>query len=201
MTALLLSAVLLLACDSGQEPPSVGGPAPQAVEPASPPEATGAAAAIQGEWTIVMTDEDRRQLEILRLAFREPPATEDELKAAGLTSEEHMMVGLMASAKANNPDDPKVVEMEQALSGLESATLSITADSMTLRAGAMSKDAAYTVKSSTGTQVTVETLDDQGRPETTTITLEGPDTLVLKDLTNAKRTQRFRRKGMEVPAE
>lgn len=185
------------AADPGAEPAA---PVAEEGAPAAQPGTSAVLTAMQGEWTIELTDADRRQLEMMRLAFRDPPPSDADLEAAGLGADEKMMVNLMAAAKARDPQDPKVVEMQAALVGMEQATLTVTPEVLTLTAGALSKPAPYTVKSATDATVTVETIDAKGVPEVTTITLEGPDVLVLTDITNARRTQRFRRKGSAAPA-
>ncbi|RME23263.1 MAG: hypothetical protein D6798_13895 [Deltaproteobacteria bacterium] len=149
---------------------------------------------MQGDWAIQLGDEERRQLMLLELALQDPPATEQELAEAGLSAEERTMVGLLASARARSPEDPKVQEVEGAVANLRDATLRITDRDLIFSAGPVRRHATYAVERVDGAVVTIQSTDDDGTRDTTILTMEGPDVLLLQDAANPGRTQRFVRR-------
>jgi len=162
--------------------------------PAAPAATTDLATAVQGDWAIALGDEERRQVQILELALKDPPATEQELAAAGLSADEKMMVGLLSAARARSPDDPKVKDMESAVANLHAATVHISDRDLSFTAGEVTRHATYTVQGADGMALTILSTDDDGSQDTTVLTLESPDVLLLSDAKSPNRTQRFTRR-------
>mgnify|MGYP001015685996 CR=1 FL=1 len=214
MTNLALS-FLLFAFACGESDPAAPGAEAAANEAAAqaPAQAAGpsdaapqasadapAAQRLLGEWTIVLGPQELRQVELLKLALKDPPPTAEELTKANLTAEEKAMVDVMGSARAANPTDPKIAEMKAAADGLATATVTFTADSMDFRAGPISEKTAYTVVSQTESTVVVRSTGpanadgSPGPAEDATITFDGADAILLADAADPGNTQRFTRK-------
>ncbi len=194
--SVLVAAALTLTACGGEDAATTAAPAPAPTEAAAPAPAAAkkSSEAIQGTWSIVLGDEEKRQVEVMQMALKDPAPTEEELKKAGLSEDEMMMVALMGAARAADPNDPKVKEMAAAVEGLASATMTVTATDMTFKAGTMTETASYTVQSEEGPVVTIKTTDADGTEETATLTLEGNTTLVLGDPADPTKTQKFTRK-------
>lgn len=219
MSQLLLPVlVLLLACGEtdpapateGNAAPAADGSATAPVTGAAPTEGAAAAQAVPadapaaqrllGEWNIVLGPQELRQVELLKLALKDPAPSEEELTKANLSSEEKTMVMVMASARAANPTDPKITEMRSAAEGLATASVVFTADTMTFKAGPVTEQSAYTVLSQTESSLVVRSPGEVGpdgapaTPEDATITFDGPDAILLADMADPSNSQRFTRK-------
>lgn len=200
--AILALFTTLLACGES-DPLDLPPAAPVA---ATSPTAPGPAAVasprerLLGTWSIVLSDEERRQVELLQLAFRDPAPTEEELAASPWSEEERGMVRLMAAARAADPDDPKVAEMKAAAEGLRSATLTITADTMTFQAGAVTEVSTWSVQAEEAESLTIEAVEpvgsdgSPGERDLATIRFEGEDRLVMADVDDPSQRQVFARK-------
>jgi hypothetical protein len=211
MTNLALSLLLFaFACGESdpaapvaEAPATAQLPADAAAPAEAPAQASADAPAAQrllGEWTIVLGPQELRQVELLKLALKDPPPTVEELTKANLTAEEKAMVDVMGSARAANPSDPKIAEMKSAADGLATATVTFTADSMEFRAGPISETSAYSVVSQTESTVVVRSTGpanpdgSPGQAEDATITFDGPDAILLADAADPGNSQRFTRK-------
>jgi hypothetical protein len=136
--------VLLLAALGAHTPASAasGDDEATAVEQAT---AQTLAERIQGEWNIVLSEQEKKQLDAMKLAFKEPPPTEAELEAANLSEEEGFLVALILMARSEDPNDPKIAEMKAAMDGLANAGLTITADTMTITVAGDAQATSYRV--------------------------------------------------------
>lgn len=197
MSPALFSLLSLLACgDTDPVEPPAAAPAP-AVAPAAP---AAARQRVLGTWAIELSDEERRQVELLQLAFRQPPPTEEELAAATLSQDERSMVKLMAAAAAADPSDPKVAEMKAAADGLSKATLTITADAMTFQAGEVVEVSSWSVQAEAADSLTIEAVEAPGADgapgarDVATITFEGDDRIVMADADDPAQRQVFTRR-------
>ena len=154
-----------------------------------------------GQWSLVLSDEEKRQVQILQLALKSPAPTADDMAKLSLSEDEKNMVGVMAVAKAKNPGDPKITQMKAAADGLANATVTITPDHMTFSAGPVTEDATYTVTSQTDTTVTLSSRSapsPDGTPaesRTATITFVDPNTIELVDGDDPSKKQLFTRKA------
>lgn len=207
---------ILLACACGQpatdpstapEPGVQGQPADDQAGPA-PGEGgkdQGSATAskpselILGEWALELTPTQQRQYELLQLAFRNPPPTEQELAELALGPEEQLMIGMVLMGREQHPDQAASPQLHEGLEELASATLTITADSLTFAHGEDLDLAAYTVLSeetSTLQLETTTTVDGQPVVEKVNVQLDGTDRLQLwpqDDPTSVR--QSFTRRG------
>ncbi|NOY28117.1 MAG: hypothetical protein GXP62_19805 [Oligoflexia bacterium] len=203
LSSVVLALVMVSACGNNDNA-SKAGPTQTAstssAPAAKPPAARKASEKIQGTWNIVLGDDEKRQVEVLKLALKDPAPTEVELTAAKLNDDEKMMVSLLGAARAKNPSDPKIKKMQAAADGLGQATVQITATGMTFTAGTVKEDSTYTVDSETDNVVKVSSTlqsSTDGSPTATqhaTLTLTSDDTLEMVDDADATKKQVFARK-------
>lgn len=199
MSLLSFALISLLACGETDpvEPPAPTPPPAPTAPPAAP---ATARERVLGEWSIVLSDQEKRQVELLQLALKDPPATEAELTALTLSEDERMMVGLMSAARAADPNDPKVAEMKAAADGLSQATVVITADQMTFRAGSVTEVSTWSVQSEAADSLTIEAVGEAqadgspGEKDLAVITFEGDDRIVMADAADPAKRQVFTRK-------
>lgn len=132
---------------------------------------SGLSSRIQGEWKVVLTPEEKAQLDAMKLAFRDPPPTEAEI--AALSQEEQMLVGIMLMAVQAEPDGEKVAEMKAVMQGLDNMKLTVTPDTMTMAIGDQGETAKWKVKSESDAGLVILTTDAQGQTDELTIALDG----------------------------
>ncbi|MCB9781247.1 MAG: hypothetical protein H6742_21955 [Alphaproteobacteria bacterium] len=149
---------------------------------------------LQGEWAISLSDEEKRSVEVLQLALKDPAPTEEDMTKMNLTDDEKMMVAFIGAAKAQDPSDPKVKEMEETAKALGSATLTVSDKEMTFKAGPTVEKATYVVESETDTSVTLKTTDADGKEDSSTITFKDEKTIELTDANDPSKKQTFVRK-------
>jgi len=206
----LVSVLVLAACGDAEPTAASTEAAAPVAPPVVPPAATAApakaSARLLGEWSIVLSDQEKRQVDVLQLALKDPAPTQEDMAKMNLTEDEKTMVGLMAAAKAKNPSDPKVAQMKAAADGLGQASVTITADHMTFHAGPVTQDSTYTVTAETDSTVSIQSADPAkaeaaaaaaGTPpeqNMATITFLDPDTIELSDSEDATKKQTFKRK-------
>ncbi len=209
-------AVLLLtmACDHPPTDPAVpnhGGGEPPVGDPAAaapPGEEAGAEPAatvskpselILGEWALELTPTQQRQYELLEIAFRDPPPTEQELAELELSPEEQLMIGMVLMGREQHPEEHGDPDVRQGLEELASATLTITADSLEFAYGEERDPAQYTVLSEETSSLVIETTSPtEGAPvvEKVNVQLDGTDRLVLwAEGDDAGTRQTFTRRG------
>jgi hypothetical protein len=223
--------IVLLACACVQQPPAdpdagpaqggrdqpgaeQGGPPPQGApgeggeqgapgEPAVTDYAKPSEMAV-GEWALELTPSQQRQLELLELAFRDPPPTEAELSAFELQPDEQLMIGMVLMGREQHPDELTTPELQRSLDELSSATLTITADSLVFTHGEERDEARYTVLSEETTSMQLETtttVDGQPVVEKVNVQFESEHRLQLwAEGEGEDARQRFARRGVDLEA-
>ncbi len=167
-------ALLLAAC--GGTAPTDQAAEPAKVEKQAPKKASEK---MRGEYKIVLGPEEQKQMDVMRLALKDPAPTEEDIKAASLSEEEGMMVAMVMMAKADDPNDPKIAEMAAMLEQMENATLTVTADKIAMAFGDQKTVASYTITSETDKVVKITTKEDDGTESANTVTLQDETTLVI----------------------
>ena len=176
MTKIALGICALLLAGCGGTAPSDQSAEPEKLEKQAPKKVSEK---MQGEYKIVLGPEEQEQLDVMRLALKDPAPTEEEIKAANLSEEEGMMVAMVMMAKAEDPNDPKIAEMVTMLGQMENATLMVTGDKISMAFGDQKTEASYTITSETADTVKVTTKEEDGTESPNTITLQGDKTLVI----------------------
>ena len=143
-----------------------------------------------GTWQIVLSPEERHQRKVLELALRTPRASSDELDRSELTIEERMMVEMIAMAKAQDPSDSKVQQMQAMLNDMAQTTLSVTTNTLTLSVGERHVVRTYTIVSNSGPTLEVHATDPAGDEIRASLTLIESDTLDYQE-SGQSRAMRF----------
>jgi hypothetical protein len=213
----MLALLTALGCQpaSDQREPQPGQQGQPNAEQPAPPDAQGEPPAagtvlqpteqIRGDWDLELSATQQRQRELLELAFRDPPPSEQELEALELNPEEQLMLGMVLMGREQHPDrgaDPKVL---QGLEELSNAGLTVGEDSLVFTHGDQRREASYSIVGEESSSVVAETTTMRGGEpvvETVEILLEGADHLILRiqgDPSGVE--QRFVRRASEEETE
>lgn len=117
---------------------------------------------VLGEWRLVLDEADRRQLEALELAFRDPVPSDDEIAAAALADDAAMLVGLIVGLRRVDPEDPALAAYREGLIGLRGARFVVTESAMTLSFGSTSSTQTYQVIGERGDRLRIEVRAEDG---------------------------------------
>mgnify|MGYP006971707958 CR=1 FL=1 len=164
------------AADQAGPPPGEGGAEPPPVVVSKPTEL------FLGEWVLELNPTQQRQYELLQLAFHDPPPTEQELEAMELGPEEQLMIGMVLMGREQHPDDAATPDVQRGLDELASATLTVTADSLSFSHGEERDQASYTVNSEEDATLVLETTTTvEGQPvvEFVNVRFDGIDRLLI----------------------
>ena len=122
----------------------VPAPEPAAEAPATAEAGVTRPADLIGEWKVVLSAAEQRSLDVMALVFRDPPPTEDELKAMNLDENEQALAAVIAIARAEDPNDPKIAEARALLDAMPDSHVILTADHFTMVVGDKKIDSPYT---------------------------------------------------------
>ncbi len=191
-------AAILIACACNQPPADPGAAPPDAQAGAQapgdgpPPSGEGqdepavtvakSSELFPGTWALELDPTQQRQYELMQLAFGDPAPTEAQLADAQLSPEEQLMVGMVMMGRQQHPSSADDSRVMQGLEELASATLTVTADSMTFAHGDIQDFATYTVLADETNTLEIETtttVDGQPVVERVKVQLEGADRLEL----------------------
>jgi len=145
-----------------------------------------------GDWVIVMSDTEKRRQAIQLLAIADPPASSEDIKALEMSPEEQTQ--FQFTQMALEQGEPEMVaEMREVISSLDKATLTVTADAMTMRFGAVEDVATYAVVNETQAGALIKSRRE-GEPETTfDLSFPDKDTLRLANVAESEDVMTFRR--------
>lgn len=176
---LALLALAGIAALAGSVPSAEAGDDPAAAT-AAPEAPQTLAERIRGEWRVILSEQEKQQLETLKFAFRDPPPTDAEIEAANLSQEEGFLVALILMSRAQDPNDPKIASMRATMESLANVELSITADKMTMAIAGDAEEASYRVVEEGDSKLEIKTTNAKGEEDDITLTFDG-DTLTLTE--------------------
>ncbi len=178
LRAALLATTLLTA-------PAWATDAPRAAEAATP----AAAARLIGTWKVQLDETQQAELKMMKLALRDPPPTEAELKE--LPEELRTMVQVLGAMRELDPEGAQLTEIRAMIDGLESARITFDATSMRLAFGAVDIQGPYTVARGQGDALTLVHRPEGAPQQTMTVRFEGATVLAMDN--EAGKTTRFTR--------
>lgn len=159
---------------------------PACGEPAPSPHARPELAALQGEWRISLTADQRRQLRVMEYVLRSPTPTDEEVLAADFSGDDaRTAVALLQEVRAA-PTGPRVAELRAAVAQLADAELAFDGDRLRLRLGAVAHEGEWRLLEAVGDRLRLQTRDAEGREQELVLELRG-DTLTFGEGADAMR--------------
>jgi len=183
---------LLVGCGGDEASDPVAEEAAEAAPAAKKKTPLRASERAYGDWVIVMSDVEERRYAIQSLAIADPPAASEDIQALEMTPEEQTQ--FQFTQMAIQQGEPEMVaEMREVIGNLDKATLTVTADLMTMRFGTVEDIATYAVVNETQAGALIKSRRE-GEPETTyDLSFPGADTLRLTNVTEEQDVMTFRR--------
>ena len=168
-------------------------PVEPSVEPSAEPEPLVVENPLVGRYRIVLSAEDRKQLEIVRLVFRDPPPTSEDFEEAHLSEGEVQLAATLLAVRSQRADSARLEEMRRALEALEETRLTITGEALETEVAGIISRVPYRILQQSEGRYELEVTRDG---------VVGPALLTLMDeeLTYAEgggKTVVFRRSGVE----
>lgn len=174
---LLLCGVLAAGCQRGTESPSSASASasPTATAPAAA-EKVGALARVRGNWSVVLSPKQEKDLRTMRLVFDAAEPTAEQL--ASLAPDERATIMSVREARKSAPaDDPRYAQMRAVLDGMGRSTLVVDTSSLTITVGEVRQAAAFVVQAETSTSVKLTASTPAGRQEEVELVLGADGTL------------------------
>lgn len=137
-----------------------------------------------GVWRLSLDAEQRRHLDVLALALRDPAPSEDELDV--LTADDATLVRAIVSARRRNPADPEAARLEARRAALEQARLVFEPGRITLGWPDATSAARWSVVSEAGDELVVETRSASGEVERARLTRLSRDTIAVRSDSSAR---------------
>lgn len=130
------------------------------------PAAGGARKQLLGSWVISLNEAQQRELDVMAMAFRDPPPTAEELTKKAFSSAEQGVILALADLRQRKPDDPQLVEARKVVQGMAESSLWIGTSSLAMAVGGLRESAVFEVLTETSTVVTLKARVRSGREET-----------------------------------
>lgn len=135
---------------------------------------------MQGTWRILLTDAERRRQAVMTLAIQEPPATAEQIRAMELSPDEQTQLHLTRAALGSG-DEEMIAQIRSTIENLDKATLTITADTLTMSFGEVEDVSSYVVSSENSEGVLIKARREGEPEEALDITFPAPDQLKLSN--------------------
>lgn len=188
--AILAALCALAAGPACREEPAPSKP-PVAAEPA--PAAGVARKQLRGSWVISLNDAQKRELDVMAMAFRDPPPTAEELTKKAFSNAEQGVILALADLRQRKPDDPQLAEARKVVQGMAESSLWIGTSSLAMAVGGLRESAVFEVLTETSSVVTVKARVRSGREETLVFTVIDAGTIEMGKQGQAD-TLRFERR-------
>ncbi len=144
----------------------------------APARTTTEMARITGEWRIVLSPEQRRQVRVMRYVLQQPTPSDEALLGAGFRdSEAQTAVTLLREVRAD-PDGQRVAQLRATVAQLEDTAMLLTTDRLRMQLGQSTMEAGCELLEVNGDTFTLRTSDMEGNEQQVVLTLAN-DELVL----------------------